>query len=156
MSGNVTDTKQATQLVSSALSGKTKIADVIPQIANLQGLQTINKMIDSAQKSGDMATVQQLASIHTQVQQHLNFQAQIGQIVTALSAGFGTPNAPGVTEQRTPMVEQGIGQALTSAPTGNMQTPGQQPGQQVPYLPTNLQTASPAQTNKPVLNPFMQ
>jgi hypothetical protein len=105
--------------------------------------------------------VSKLTDLHQAVQQNLNFQAQIGQIVTALSAGFGTQNAPGVTEARMPMIEQGIGQGLTGQ-TPNQMIPDQQgqnlpnqQGNQIPYLPTNLQTANPVQQQRPPISPVM-
>jgi hypothetical protein len=147
---------QATSLISSVSKGTAKVADVVPQISNQQAPAQISKAIATAAKSGDMEAVDRLQSLYQAVAQQNNFIQQIGQIVTALSAGFGSPQSQDITSARMPMIQQGIGQGLTG------QTPNQQgqnlPNQQqnqIPYLPTNLQTANPVQQQRPPLSPVM-
>ncbi len=144
--------EQHPQAIQSFLSGQSPMSDVASAIASPEAQGTINKMIDKAQKSGDMTTVGRLADLHAAVQTQLNFISQIGQIVSAMSSGFGTPNAPGVTAARTPMVQQGIGQALTSTPLS--QTPGGAPGQQTQMYSPRLPT-SPVQQQKPPVFSYM-
>lgn len=156
LSGNVTDRGQTQQLASAVLSGQAKQSDVVPQIANQEGLSTVAQMLNQAVKTGDMGTVSRLASLHDAVSSQIQFINQIGQIVTALAAGFGTPNQAGVTEARLPMMEQGIGQALTSAPQPYYPyQQGVMSDQDIQRLPYQLPTMSQTQQNRPVLKPFM-
>ncbi len=154
LSGNLQG-KDAQQAIASVSNGTAKIGDVAAGIASPEAPAMVQKAITQAQKAGDMGAVSRLANLSQAVQQQLDFIQRIGQIVTALSAGFGSQNSPGVTESRTPMVQQGIGQALTGMNQSPTAPIGQQPTSEIPYLPTNLQTASPTQQNRPVLNPFM-
>ncbi len=137
------------------LSGKTNLTDTASSIANPQAQTEISKAINQAMKSGDMGTVGRLADLSTAVTQQLNFINRIGQVVTALSAGLGTPQAQSVTEARTPMVQQGIGQMLTSPLTSQGMTP-YQVGSEAQYLQPTIQYLSPqTQQNRPVLGSFM-
>lgn len=144
---------QVQSAVQSYLNGGARLSDVSAGIASQEGLQTVNQMANQALKSGDMESVQRLATLHNAVSQQLNFINQIGQIVTALAAGFGTQNAPGLTEARMPMVQQGVGQALTSAPSAPMGF-NQVPQNQAPVMPVRLPTVE-TQQNRPLLSPFM-
>lgn len=154
LSGNLQG-NQAQSAVQAYMTGGAKLADVSAGIASPEGLQTVNKMAAQALKQGDMESVSRLATLHHAVEQQLNFITQVGQIVTALSAGFGTPNAPGITEQRTPMVEQGVGQSLESQfqPQFSQGAPG---GSGAQLMPVRLPQFNETQQNKPILNPFMQ
>jgi hypothetical protein len=123
--GNITDQNLQKTAITSAVRDPSKIQTVASQIANQQGLQTIISMQDQAQKTGDMKSVISLANIHTAVTQQLQLIDQIGRTILAQAQGFGTQNAPGVTAARMPMVQQGVGQALTSTPTAPSTLPNQ-------------------------------
>lgn len=151
LSGSI-PAEQHPQAIQSFLSGQSPIETVASAIASPQALQTIGVMFNQAQQTGDTQTAQQLANLHSGVQQQLNFINQITQMVSALSAGFGTPNAPGVTEARTPMVQAGIGGALTTPSMA--QATGGAAGQNVQMWTPQLPTA-PTERNKPVFNPYM-
>jgi len=150
--GNITDQNLQKTAIMSAVKDPSKIQTVASQIANPQGLQTIISLQDQAQKTGDMKSVISLANIHTAVTQQLQLIDQIGRSILATAGGFGTPNAPGVTAARLPMVQQGVGQALTGgvppAPTMGQDTGASGAQTLIPQL--QGLTSGQVQTQKPV------
>ena len=151
--GNIAP-KDAPQAIITAVREPKKMDDVVAGIASEEVKPVLISMMQTASQQGDMDTAQKLLAIYNGVQKQINFNNMIQQAVTAISAGFGTPNAPGVTEARTPQVQQGIGSALEASPS-QAQIPQQQLASQIPYLPANLQTANPIQQQRPALSSFM-
>lgn len=133
------------------LSGQAPRDEVVSAIASPEAKATVQKMIATAAKAGDMMAVQKLAELPMAIDQTLQFINMIGRAVMATAKGFGTPNAPGVTEARMPMVEMGTGQALT---TPQLPAPSPQlAGDGAQYLRPRFEDVE-TQRNKPVVYPY--
>lgn len=150
--GNIAP-KDAPQAIVAAIREPKKMDDVVAGIASEEVKPVIISMMQTATQQGDMDTAQKLLAIYNGVQKQINFNNMIQQAVTAISAGFGTPNAPGVTEARLPQVQQGVGQGLEGQPP-SMPGFNQAQGQGVQQMPFRLPTVE-TQQQRPLLNPFM-
>lgn len=153
LGANITDPTLVEHAITQAVQDPSKAQTVISRIASPEAQKSIVKMMSKAEKTGDMNTVRKLADMHDGIGRQLALIEQIGRAVLAQAKGFGTENAPGVTEARMPMVEQGVGTALTSPqmPQPNFNTPMQSPSAQMmaPRLPV-----APVEQNRPVLYPW--
>ncbi|MCK9370930.1 hypothetical protein M0R04_13550 [Candidatus Dojkabacteria bacterium] len=150
--GNIKGPDNIARAIVTGLNNPKQAENVIVGIASEEAKPIINSMIKTAASQGDMNTVHQLIGMFNGVQKQINFNNMIQQAVTALSAGFGVPNAPGVTAARLPMVQQGIGSGLESVPSAPQGFNQQQNA--VQSMPVRLPTVE-AQQNRPLLNPFM-
>ena len=139
--------EQHGQAIQLYLSGQAPRDEVVSEIASPEAKATVQKMIATAAKAGDMAAVSKLAELPIAIDQTLQFINMIGRAVMATAKGFGTPNAPGVTEARMPMVEMGVGQTLTSPRPDFSQSPVS--GQSTQFLRPRFEDVE-TQRNKPI------
>ena len=141
---------EAAQAIVSALKEPKKIDDVIAGVASEEVKPIIASMIQTASSTGDTDTVHALIGILNGVQKQINFNNMIQKAVTATSMGFGTPNAPGVTEARMPMVQQAVGAGLEGGvpPAPQSSFGGFQGGAAAQMMAPRLPVA-PTQQNKP-------
>jgi hypothetical protein len=156
LQGNITDPNQVKQVLQGVSQGSISPQQAASAITNQQAPAAINQAIDVAQKSGDMQAVGRLSQLGQAVNQQLQLINQIGAQILGIAQGYG-PQSSQLTAARMPMIQQGVGQALTGQTPNQLaaaQMPSQQ-GSQIPYMPPTLQTATPNQQNTPVLKPFM-
>ena len=156
LAAGVTKPADIQKQVTNAITGKGDVNSIASNVASPAALPVINKMIDSAQKSGNVAQVQKLADFLVQVQQNIDFQQRMGQIISQITQGFGTPNAPGVSAARQPLVQQGVFGGLTTPQTPQFSLPNVQQSpltqQLIPPIP---QPESPVGNQlKPQINPY--
>lgn len=137
-------------------TGQISKEDAVSAIASPEAKQSIGKMINTAVKAGDFQAASRLADLAPAIDEQLALINQIGQMVLATSRGFGTPNAPGVTEARMPMVQQGVGQALTTPRLDFSSSPVSMPSASLtqPGVPQYRPRFDEVQQNRPPIFPY--